>query len=515
MTKILVSTHNFCILNPSSTFKRAMLNYIYGLIHNNVTRNSKGQVISNNTKVFATATRDKSEYRLHINCFEDFLKYIEAHGVDIKQIEHITLPLNEPTQVLFDPSKEIIPRDYQVPAISYLLDKENPNHKLLPLPTGQGKTICSLIAVAALGYKAAFIMKPSYIHRWLPDIIKVLNIGYDDVVTINGGTQLKNLITQTISGELDYKAVLISNRTYQAYITEYEKYGIELKEYGYDCLPQNFFDTLGIGIRVIDEVHQDFHFNFKLDLYTNVKYSMSLSATLFNNDSFIESMYKLAYPIDKRYKGVQYIKFVHAKTLLYTIDRRIKFRTSHAGTSNYSHNAYEESISRDKILQHNYFKLIDSAFYDSYYSVRGPGDKCVIFAASIKMCTRISEYFSENYPDLTVARYVAEDPYSNLIEPDVRVTTISSGGTAHDIPGLTSVIMTVSIDSIQANVQSFGRLRPKEGKDMRITYLVNEGVPKQLVYHNNRKKMLQQRALTRKEVQYNEVLRGNVGKFGG
>lgn len=514
MTEILTSTHNFCIVNPQGVFKSVMLKYIYGLTHNSVTRNQRGQVIANNTKVFATANKERTEYRLHINCFKEFLNYVEANGADLKQVKITEVPLSPPKVVLYEPNKEIIPRDYQIPAINYLTNNENKNHKLLPLPTGQGKTICALIAIGKLGYRTCFIMKPSYIHRWLPDIIKVLNIGQDDIITVNGATQLKLLISQTISDELDYKAVLISNRTYQGYITEYEKFGLGLKEFGFDCMPNEFFDKMGIGIRVIDEVHQDYHFNFKLDLYTNVMYSMSLSATLFNNDAFIENMYRLGYPVDKRYKDIQYTKFVHAKTILYTIDNRIKLRTSHRGTSNYSHNAYEEFILHDKILTANYIKLIDNAFYDSYYSRREKGDKCAIFASSIKMCTVLSEYFSKNYPDLTVARYVSQDPYTNLIDPDVRVTTISSGGTAHDIPGLTSVVMTVSVDSIQANVQSFGRLRPKEGKEMRITYLVNEGIPKHLAYHRNRKRMLQQRALTQKELQYHEMLKGNAGKFG-
>lgn len=512
MTKILLSTHNFCVYNPSSVFKSAMLKYIYGLSHHNVTRNKRGQVIANNTKVFATANSARTEYRLHINCYKEFMAFIEANGVDLKYVEVETAPLKEPVSILLDPNKDIVARDYQIPAIEYLVDDKNKNHKLLPLPTGQGKTICSLIAVGKLGYRTAFIMKPSYIHRWLPDIIKVLNISPDNIVTVNGASQLKLLISQTISEELDYSAVLISNRTYQTYITEYEKLGEGIREFGFDCMPYEFFDKLGIGIRIIDEVHQDFHFNFKLDLYTNVKYSMSLSATLFNNDAFLENMYRLAYPTDVRYHGAQYTKFVYAKTILYTIDKNVIVRTNHRGTSNYSHNAYEESILRDKVLLSNYLKLIDDAVYDNYITKREPGDKCVVFASSIKMCTVIAEYLSEQYSDLTVKRYVSEDPYSNLIEPDIRVTTISSGGTAHDIAGLTSVVMTVSIDSIQANVQSFGRLRPKDGKTMRITYLVNEGINKHLIYHRNRKKMLQQRALNNTEVQYHEVLRGRVIK---
>lgn len=513
MVNILVSTHNYCIVNPQGNIRKTIINFLLRFLHRSVMVNQQGKIISDNSKIFATKTKDGKEIRLHINTLEEFKSYLLDCGVSLNEFNFINVPLKEPVLIELNPNKEIVPRDYQIPVIDFIKNKESTNCKLVPLGTGQGKTICALLGITHLQYRTALIMKPSYIHRWVPDVVNVLGIDPTDVITVNGSAQLKMLISRTMSDDLFFKVVLISNKTFQSYISEYELYGEDLLNLGYDCLPQNFFDSLGIGDRIIDEVHQDFHFNFKLDLYTNVKHSTSLSATLINNNPFIEQMYKVAYPIDKRYLGSKINKYINSIAVMYTIEEGVKVRSTHHGSKNYSHNAYEDSIIRNKLLLSNYLNMIDDIVYDGYILRREPGDKLAVFASCKRMCTLIAEYLSEQYPELNVKRYIAEDPYENLIESDIRVTTIQSGGTAHDIPDLITVILTVSVDSIQSNVQTFGRLRQLKNKEMKFYYIVNSNEKKQMIYHTNRMKMLQNRAATFKEINYSKVLKGYKNKY--
>ena len=67
------------------------------------------------------------------------------------------------------------------------------------------------------------------------------------------------------------------------FIDEYE---VKKSNNMYGCNPEDFFNLINVGIRLIDEVHQDFHLNFKIDLYTNVKKTISLSATLQSDNKF-------------------------------------------------------------------------------------------------------------------------------------------------------------------------------------------------------------------------------------
>jgi hypothetical protein len=121
------------------------------------------------------------------------------------------------------------------------------------------------------------------------------------------------------------------------------------------------------------------------------------------------------------------------------------------------------------------------------------GQKFIVFAASVNMCTAIATYLQKLYPELDIRRYAPSDgdPKANLFESDGCVTTIGAGGTGHDIKNLIAVIMTTAIDSEAANLQAFGRLRKlRSGQTPEFVYLVNSDNEKHLKYHENKIKLL-------------------------
>lgn len=354
-------------------------------------------------------------------------------------------------------------------------------------------TYCALTDIGNYGQRVVCIVKPGYIEKWISDFKGYFDCVNSDIMVVKGSAHLMGLLQMAKDGKLKSKFIIISNKTLQNYLKFYEQMQEGILDMGYACLPENLFEYLGSGLRLIDEVHQDFHLNFKIDLYTNVAKSVSLSATLLNNDPFIERMYKLAYPVEKRYTGIL-DKYVVAKAVMYSLQSNTYVRTTEFGSTSYSHIAFEKSIMKNHIVRDTYFKLIANTVGISFIKNYVKGDKCAVFCASIDMCTEFTKYIQKQYPHLDVRRYVAEDPYENLIEPDIRVTTILSGGTAHDIPGLTTVVLTIGIDSIQANIQTVGRLRKIKDRVVNFLYLVCNDIPKHLEYHGRKEKMLQQRA---------------------
>ncbi|MGZ7230841.1 hypothetical protein ACXWOM_10305, partial [Streptococcus pyogenes] len=76
-----------------------------------------------------------------------------------------------------------------------------------------------------------------------------------------------------------------SNRTYENYLRAFEKHENELADLGYMCPPDDLFEKLGVGTRLVDEVHMQFYANYRLDLYTHVPQAISLSATLISKDA--------------------------------------------------------------------------------------------------------------------------------------------------------------------------------------------------------------------------------------
>ena len=147
-----------------------------------------------------------------------------------------------------------------------------------------------------------------------------------------------------------------------------------------------------------------------------------------------------------------------------------------------------------------YLKLIEGVLIDFYIDKYEKKDKCLIFVGTVSFAARLTKYIQQKYPDKTVMRYCEEDPFSNLLESDICVSTVISAGTAVDIPDLRVVIQTVSISSTVSNIQNLGRLRDLKEKDTRFCYLYAENIKKQKTYHYKRKELFFPRCATHSDM---------------
>lgn len=355
-------------------------------------------------------------------------------------------------------------------------------------------SVTAMIGISLFSKRTAIVIKPMYIEKWIADVLKTYVIKESEIMTVSGSAQLQGLIQMGKLGILKSKFIIISNKTIQNWYKLYEQAGKETLEMGYDCLPEDFFETIRCGMRLIDEVHQDFHLNFKIDLYTNIERSISLSATMVNYDQFMERMYKIAYPIKTRFEGPPLDKYVIARELSYHIREDRKYNVTEYNSNMYSHHAFEKSILKVKDFRDNYCKLIWNTLEIGFMHNYIKGQRCLIFCSSIDMCTVVTNYMKNRYPDLLVRRYVEDDPYENLLESDIAVSTLQSAGTAHDIANLKTVVLTVAINSLQSNVQSLGRLRKLKDVNTYFFYFVCQDIPKHIAYAIDKEKMLLQRA---------------------
>lgn len=367
-------------------------------------------------------------------------------------------------------------------------------------------TFCSLQAVANVGHRVVLITKASFLEKWLEDFTKTFECITDEILVVKGSGQLMKLLDLAEEGKLTEKAILISSATFRNYLKDYEDAGEELRDMGYACMPYEFFEFVGAGVRLVDECHQDFHFYFKLDTYTHITSSISLSATLITDDLYLQQMYKVMFPLKDRLPKRDLDKYIDSIAVHYSHKNTKVIRTEEYGSTTYSHMAYERSLLKQPEAKLHYCQLVQSILELSYFRDKQPGEKAIVFAASVDMCTEISNYLKRQYPHLDVRRYVEDDPYENVLDADIRVTTIGSGGTAIDIPDLSCTIMTTAIQSIQANVQALGRLRKRTNGKVEFYYFVADDVEKSVQYHLNKKIMLTQRAKTFKEIYSGHVL---------
>lgn len=505
---LVVATHHFLVRSIQAAAYPHVISFTQRFIERGQVRipnpGRRPTILFNQpVRVYAAATADRKEFRFHINCLPQFLEHMALHFIKDEKIQRIDLLPPAAKKVRLPIKPEWSDRDHQVPVISYGL-QDLPVSKFVDLQTGKGKSYSAMRIMAERGVLAVILIKPMYIDKWILDIAKTYDIDTKRIMRVEGGKHLMALIDQAKMGLLDCDLILISNKTYQNWLKTYERFGAASLDLGYGCTPEQFFETLEAGFRLIDEVHQDFHLNFKLDLYTHVEQSLSLSATLLGDNDFINSMYELAYPLKDRYQGGAYDKYARAEAIIYRAADPRRLRWKDAASGYYSHHTFEQSLLRkgNEQMLSNYFTLIRRVLENKWLGAEyHPGDRAIVFVASIAMATALTEYLKKIYPTKDVRRYVEDDPYDNLMDPDLRVSTLLSAGTAVDIALLTHVVMTTALSSSQGNVQGFGRLRklPDE-RTPTFSYFVCEDIPKHIEYHEKKRKILETRALHYKAV---------------
>ena len=208
------------------------------------------------------------------------------------------------------------------------------------------------------------------------------------------------------------------------------------------------------------------------------------------------------FPAEIRFEEIKVKKYIrtYAWSYVYEDYQRSKIRSTERGSPTYSQSAYEDSILRNRDALQHYLELIGMIIDEGYIKGHMKDDKFAVFAHRKDMCTVIAHYLKKRYSQYDVRRYIQEDPYKNLLMADIRVTTLLSGGTAHDIPNLRGVLMTNNLQSITGVLQCIGRLRELKDRDVQFHWMYCEQIAQHVKYHKERITMIADRALYTKEL---------------
>lgn len=443
-------------------------------------------------KLFAVAKNSPIGIKLHRNLYDKLLSLFERFlGTDVSK----TAQLEEtytPATINVDIREGWNFRDYQVPVCEFLTD-EGVNKRvhsplLISLPTGYGKTSTSLMAASKLNIRIGVLLAPNMIPQWLDNIYKILTVDKKEALVISGSSSLKGLQALAHEGKLTEKVIVFSNKTIQNYLAEYEAAEGDYEGIGYYYPPEKLMQALGIGVLIVDEIHMSWHFNFKMMLYTTVKHYWALSASLINNDRFLEKTYNIAFPTETRYVQEVTNKYINGIAIAYCFENPATVRYTVRNSTFYNQIAFEQSILRDQKRKVNWLNMVVECINMGYLSsTYQKGDRCAWYFQSIDMCTEVAAHLKKAYPNLSVERFVSDDHEDNLYLPDIRVTSNQMAGTGKDISNLVWVYNAIAMDSAQAHKQNPGRLR--EIKDREVTYvtLYNRQNPKHLNYQKNRR----------------------------
>jgi superfamily II DNA or RNA helicase len=460
----------------------------------------RGGMVRKPLREFCTTNEPKTEWRFHINHLEKFKTILLKFSIHENLIDVAKVELYTPTKTELVIRDGWVSHDYQIPIIEYLI-REVPLNKFLSLQTGKGKSYCAARAVSMLGARFVVLVRSGYVSKWVEDLERMFWFGRKEMTIIQGSDALKKALKSAQEPGYDMKCVVLSIDTYKGFVKLYEQFGNKVLGLGYACLPHEIYQHFGAGVRIIDEVHQHFHACFKADLYTHVPSAIGLSATLFNRDPTLAEMYRTMYPVQDRYKSPELDKYALVKAVLYNFRNPELIRTSEFGSNMFSNNAVEQSILRRPWVLRNYLELINHCVTDpngGYLSVKREKKKLLILAYRADMIEKIVAFLKSIYPTLDIRSYVGDSEWENLIEPDITVSTYGSSGTAVDIPNLTNLILTLNIQSDQANVQILGRLRKMPDHDVLMHYLVAENMATSMKYHKAKVALFEERVKSQK-----------------
>lgn len=483
-TKIVIYSHGIAVYAGNKRCREALLSYCYTLILWEWTKKPPSwRPIRTMKKVYAGATRDRNEFRFHRNLLDELIQHLDGYGIRRSSIEFEELPAVDALQVEHPINSDVTPRDYQVGLIEYL-SQDDQSIKVTNLQTGLGKTLCALMSMVNLGVRTVIQLRGGYISRWMDDLEGLFKYKKGDILVIRGRDALMSLINMAKADDIQAKVIIISNKTLYKFLEEHEK---NPHDNYYGCRPEELYVLLRAGLRIVDEVHEDYHLSFRTDLYSHVPTSIHLSATLHTEDVFRRRMYDIALPKDCWYKGIEYDKYIVSYALFYQNNGDRKIRTSERGQDTYSHGAYEKSIMKHKEMLANYLEIIRWPV-QKYYAEDDwqGGQKCIIFCYMVDFCIAVRDHLRKHYPELDIQEYVAETSEDVLKSADIIVSTIKSAGTAQDIPDLKTSVLTHAVRKKESNIQTLGRLRRmKRWPEVtpNFIYLNNTSIETHMKYH--------------------------------
>jgi hypothetical protein len=383
------------------------------------------------------------------------------------------------------------------------------------VPMGQAETQCISVAhpdrlfvaksfivthntLATIGYmmraqtRTVLVMKPMYMEQWKKEILKSFKLKQGDFYVVEGSKALKDLIRLAKEDEeFNPSVILISNATYRNYLRSFFDDPTQMS--GYDCNPWEFFELMRAGLVAVDEVHQDFHFNFITHCMSNMYKYAAMSATMVSDDSTMNKYYRIMFPADTYAPRPALKKYIDLYDVYYRFDRPDLIKFTQRGA--YHQSTFEHSIMKRKTVLKNYtdmiIKMVEHQFF-KHPSYR-PGMKALVFCDRVDMCGAVRDAIQAKFTDRKITRFCATvDPEENLYDEkvDVVVTTLKSCGTARDIAKVTICICSTALSGRQASEQLIHRLRELKGDWAsivpRFVFLSSRDNQKHLKYSEDR-----------------------------
>lgn len=394
-----------------------------------------------------------AEYR------EDKKQLVIPRGVDVSFIENMfstyaSIDRNVDKYDIITPSnarytprdntqKRAIAFEYGVKDYAYTKAKSQLS---LNLPTGKGKTYCSIMATLLFKMRSIIIMNSeSWIQQWRDNILEYTDTKPDEIYIIQGSSSIKRLLNYDIS---QYKYILATHATLRSYGDKN----------GWESIG-DLFKYLKVGIKIYDEAHLNFDNICKIDFYTNTYKTFYVTATPARSNDEENTIYKYYF------RNIPSIDLFDEEVDPHTDYVAIKYNSKPTPMDvqncrtpkGFSAVAYANYV----ITRPNFIAILKIILE---LAMKHQG-QTILYIATIDSINYIAKWIEVNYPELRndVGKFhskLSSSEKQQQLKKRIIISTTRSLGPAVDIKGLKmTVVLAEPFKSDVTARQSLGRTR--------------------------------------------------------
>lgn len=342
--------------------------------------------------------------------------------------------------------------DLQKDAINFL--QINSKQKFLCLPTGKGKTYCSIHYVfKSKKTPMVFVDQENLLEQWKDSILNFTTVKEEEIFIIKGKDSINKLLKMTKKEVSKYKWFITIHRTISKFLDE-------------DFLNmEKLFNHLGIGVKLYDEAHVEMKNIVYVDSLTNTE-SVYITATPKRSDPIENYVYgnifhevpKHIVVDDERYHNVIIVK--------YNSNPSLEDQENMINRYGFDANKWSKYILQDGKFE-NFYSMILKLIND----VNGSRTKkLALLFHTMEGNGLLHESLVEDLPDMSIGRYDSsiknKATKESQVDKDLFVTTDKTFGKAIDVKDLSVLINTVPFGSEVMSEQMLGRLRRLNGKEV-------------------------------------------------
>lgn len=434
------STRAIIHVNPFDAWAPTVRNITHGKLTDYEFDHRRRRMIP--TKKYVWFDTSANQLIIPINGLPMLLDALDNYGCEYEVTDE---KLIVPRKIHLKMMKGFKPRSEEQETVINYLSNDKPFRKGLATATGSGKTVSTIASIVKYGY-AAMIVVSGLHDQWYRQVFAFTNAKPEDVYVIQGCNSLAKLL----ESDLKPAIIIFSLETLRLYSNYAENYR-DFPKY------KTFIKHYGIGFKVFDEVHMNFHADTQIDLRSNIINNVYLTATFNSSNPSTRRIFELIYPESMRFGGKNKKKYIDVYCYTYFGDVAERKVVRMRG---YMHAKYEMQLLAKEFKVQRFFDTVIGPIVMSHYvHKKNPGEKLLVFFSTIPMIEYATKWFKQHFSQYKVASFTAGDPDSVHQDNEIIISTPKKCGTGCDIKKLRIVLNTVSLRSPVLIEQLRGRLR--------------------------------------------------------